>query len=120
MWHSLDNRLDASDTPASCALSDGSSGRLLGTVGIPQRKNHTATGGPEQGQKRDLILQIGTTISSVFKIKHSTRGTNHNLHASKSLYIYADFINSLLLSGLRVLRALRMLSGKNSASCLSF
>lgn len=94
MWHSLDNRLDASDTPASCALSDGSSGRLLGTVGIPLWKNHTATRGPEQGQKRHWILQIGTMISSVF-IKHSTRGTNHNLHASKSLYIYADFTNSL-------------------------
>lgn len=56
MWHSLDNRLDALDTPVLCALSDGSSGRLLGTVGIPQWKNHTATDGPEQGQKRDLII----------------------------------------------------------------
>lgn len=79
MWHSLDNRLDASDTPVSCALSDGSSGRLLGTVGIPQWKNHTATGGPEQGQKRDLILQTGTIVSSAFKVKHSTRGTDCNL-----------------------------------------
>jgi len=66
MWHSLDNRLDVLDTPVSCALSDGSSGRLLGTVGIPQWKNHTATGGPEQGQNKNLILQIGTILSSVF------------------------------------------------------
>ena len=79
MWHSLDNRLDASDTPVSRALSDGSSGRRLGTVGIPQWKNHTAAGGPEQGQNRNLILQTGNIVSSVFKIKHSTRGTNCNL-----------------------------------------
>lgn len=79
MWHSLDNRLDALDTPVSYALSDGSSGRLLGTVGIPQRKNHTATDGPEQGQETYLIQQTGNIVSSVFKIKHSTRGTNCNL-----------------------------------------
>lgn len=79
MWHSWGNRLDAADTPVSCALSDGSSERLLGTAGIPRWRNHNATGGPERGQKRDLILQIGTNCSPIFQIKHSTRETNSNL-----------------------------------------
>lgn len=78
MSHSLDNRLDASDTPVSCVLLSGSSGRLLGTVGIPWWRTHTATGGPEQGEKRDLMLQTGTIVSFVCKIKLSTRGTTSN------------------------------------------
>lgn len=79
MWHSLGNTLDASDTLGSCAPSDGSLGRLLGIVGIPQWKNHTAAGGPAEGQKRDLILQTKPIISSIFKRKHSARQMNHSL-----------------------------------------
>lgn len=75
----MGNTLDASDTPGSCAPSDDSSGRFLGTAGIPQWKNHTAAGGPAEGQKRDLILEIRTIISSIFKRKQSARQMNHNL-----------------------------------------
>lgn len=77
----------------SCALSDGSSGKLLGTVGIPQLKNHTATGGPEYGEKQDLIIETGIIISPVSQYKRNK--LQSFLHASKSLYTYTDFTNGL-------------------------
>lgn len=77
MWHSLGSILGALDTLASCAPSDSSLGRFFGTVGIPQWKNHTAAGGPAEGQKRGFIFQTRTFISSIFMRKHSARQRNH-------------------------------------------